>query len=48
MEILKSALGGKKKVRHDVQVLQIPIPTSIVMKYLPEMLMDLKELNTDE
>ncbi len=48
MEALKSVLGGKgKKVNHDTQVLHIEIPTAIVMKYLPDMLNDLKELNTD-
>jgi len=47
MEILKKAIGGGKKATHDVQILQIPIPTSIVMKYLPEMLKDL-EMISDE
>ena len=47
-ELLKgiSKMAGKLgKGSVDVQELKIPIPTSIVMKYLPQMLEDLKHFD---
>lgn len=42
-------LGNLKKgTDYKVQVLHIPIPTSVIIKYIPDMIADLKQIIADQ